>query len=180
MPEGGSAGWWSGVEWGSPGPLIIFTGGAGLVTPKHESVTTQTWASSHWLAVRGASQQHMAVLLLCALSDNILMFPWIVNGNLVILDLDFEFQLATSVFYRAYLTTVLRGKDVANGILWEKKNLIDKILVVGLENRLDLKVQRWTEAHWLKCPHGYNLIPMHRILVASQQLEPLQIVEFCQ
>ena len=121
MPEGGSAGWWSGVEWGSPGPLIIFTGGAGLVTPKHESVTTQTWASSHWLAVRGSSQQHMAVLLLCALSDNILMFPWIVNGNLVILDLDFEFQLATSVFYRAYLTTVLRGKDVANGILWEKK-----------------------------------------------------------
>ena len=40
---------------------------------------------------------------------------------MVILDLDFEFKLATSTFYLASVTTVLRGKDVATGSQWEKK-----------------------------------------------------------
>ena len=40
---------------------------------------------------------------------------------MVILDLDFESQLATSAFYLASVTTVLRGKDVATGSQSEKK-----------------------------------------------------------
>ena len=50
-----------------------------LVTPKHDSVTTQTSASSHWLHVRGRARQeaaelllsqHMAVWLLSEYSDD--------------------------------------------------------------------------------------------------------------
>ena len=104
-----------------------------LVTPKHDSVTTQTSARPHWLWAEPAGV--LVITTDGSLGSLIIFGCFHESLIMVILDLDLEFQLATGAFYLASVTTVLRGKDVANGSQWEKKNLIDKILVTGLQNR---------------------------------------------
>ena len=52
---------------------------------------------------------------------SLIIFGCFHESLMVILDLDFETKLATSAFYLASVTTVLRGKDVATGSQSEKK-----------------------------------------------------------
>ena len=59
--------------------------------------------------------QHMAGFV------SLIIFGCFHESLMVILDLDFETELATSAFYLASVSTVLRGKDVATGSQSEKK-----------------------------------------------------------
>ena len=81
------------------------------------------------------------------------MFPWIVNGNSWpwFWNQTCHQRIRSRLCYHSF-----KGKRCCDWQSEWKKNLIDKTLLVArLENRFDQKVQRWSEAHWLKCPHGY-------------------------